>query len=45
MPELGKDAYEYDDNSTDHLIGRGAFSLVYKATRKLDNHIVAIKVS
>jgi serine/threonine protein kinase len=45
MPELGKDAYEYDEYDREQLIAMGGFGIVYRAIRKHDNHMVAIKVS
>jgi serine/threonine protein kinase len=40
----GKDAY-YFKNTIEDLIGSGGYSNVFRATRKLDNHLVAIKRS
>ena len=36
IPKKGADAYYYNDNSTDYLIGRGGFGLVFRAIRNYD---------
>ena len=41
----GPNAYDYNDNSADSLIGRGGFGIVLKAVRKHDKKIFAIKVA
>ena len=43
-PKLGKDAYKYK-NDLDHYIGSGAYSTVFKGSRKHDKLKVAIKKS
>ena len=43
-PKQGRDAYEYQSNKEYH-IGAGSFGNVFRATRKHDNHSVAIKES
>ena len=45
IPKKGQNAYDYNDNSTDHVIGRGAFGIVFRATRNYDEQIFAIKVA
>ena len=45
IPKKGQSAYDYNDNSTDHVIGRGAFGIVFRATRNYDKQIFAIKVA
>jgi serine/threonine protein kinase len=44
FPKQGKDAYYFKNTNEDH-IGSGGYSNVFRATRKLDNHLVAIKRS
>ena len=41
----GPNAYDYNDNSADQLIGRGGFGYVFRALRKFDNKMFAIKVA
>ena len=43
-PKEGRDAYDYM-SSKEYHIGNGSFSNVFRATRKYDNHSVAIKES
>ena len=45
IPKTGPNAYDYDDNSADSLIGRGGFGYVVRATRNFDKQTFAIKVS
>jgi hypothetical protein len=44
FPKLGIDAYDFKD-TRENLIGTGGFSNVFSATRKHDNHNIAIKRS
>ena len=43
-PKLGKEAYKYKTD-TNHFIGRGAYSNVFRGSRKFDKLKVAIKQS
>ena len=41
----GQNAYDYNDSAADQLIGRGGFGYVFRALRKFDKQIFAIKVA
>ena len=41
----GKDAYTYDNNDRDNIIGRGEFGNVWIATRNYDKQKFAIKIA
>ena len=41
----GDGAYDYNRRKTSDLIGKGGFSYVFKAIRKHDQQIFAIKIS
>lgn len=41
---IGRDAYNYKTDF-EHFLGKGSFSNVFRATRKYDNHTLAIKES
>jgi serine/threonine protein kinase len=41
----GDGAYDYNRRKTADLIGKGGFSYVFKAIRKHDQQIFAIKIS
>ena len=43
-PKVGIDAY-YFNNTIEFLLGSGAYSNVFSATRKHDKYLVAIKRS
>ena len=44
-PLKGEGAYDYNTRKKDDLIGRGGFGYVFKAIRKHDQQIFAIKIS
>jgi serine/threonine protein kinase len=44
VPKEGNDAYLYKPNK-DHLIGKGGFATIFRATRKHDQGFFAIKRS
>jgi hypothetical protein len=44
-PLKGEGAYDYNRKKTDDLIGRGGFGYVFRAIRKHDQQIFAIKIS
>jgi serine/threonine protein kinase len=44
VPKEGQDAYLYKPNK-DHLIGKGGFATIFRATRKHDQGVFAIKRS
>ena len=44
-PKTGPNAYDYNDNSAAHLIGRGGFGIVFRAIRIYDKQTFAIKVA
>jgi hypothetical protein len=44
-PLKGEEAYDYNRKKTADIIGRGGFSYVFRAIRKHDQQIFAIKIS
>jgi hypothetical protein len=44
-PQKGEGAYDYNPRKKDDLIGSGAFGNVFRAIRKHDQKILAIKIS
>jgi serine/threonine protein kinase len=44
VPKEGSEAYSYKPNK-DHLIGKGGFAHIFRATRKHDQKVFAIKRS